>query len=26
MMSRHQHTYPPSFFGAKWIRFCRLCL
>jgi len=25
-MSRHQHTHPPRFFGAKWIRFCRLCL
>jgi len=26
MMSRHQHTHPPMFFGAKWIRFRRLCL
>jgi len=26
MMSRHQHTHPPMFFEAKWIRFRRLCL
>jgi len=26
MMSHHQHTHPPRFVEAKWIRFCRLCL
>jgi len=26
MMSCHQHIHPPRFFGAKWIRFRRLCL